>query len=410
VRSRRRRHGFGAGRIARIVAAAAAFLFVGWWAVESAVVNALGRTQPFLAAEVARGDPRGPLIAAMTEFSLRGGRVDPQTQERALAALNRAALADEPFLLAGVSAAAAHDDTRAEALLSEARRRNPRGRFTRLLLLDLYMQHNRSEQAGTELAALTRLIPEAGGALVPELSRLARDPKTRPGLAKMLRRNPEIRDLTLANLAARDGDADLVIALAAEAGSGGDPARPPAWQGVLLDKLVAAGQIDRAYRLWQAATRLPGDPTIKGLYDAGFAGAPGGPPFNWQLSSDGEGVAERGRGNLQVDYYGRAPRVLARQLLILKPGSYRLQLRAEGAAKGDGTRLVWSVTCIDAKAPLAQLPLIDVSSAAKPLAAAFTVPAGCRAEWLRLEGVPGDVSAEQTATISNLQIVAAGGR
>src|SRR5439155_24346006 len=109
----------------------------------------------------------------------------------------------EPFLVAGIAADAAHEEGRAEALLAEARRRNPRGRFTRLLLLDLYLRHGRSEAAGAELAALSRPIPEAGGALVPELSRLPPDPKTRPGLAKMLRQNPDIRDVTPANLAGK---------------------------------------------------------------------------------------------------------------------------------------------------------------------------------------------------------------
>jgi hypothetical protein len=412
VRSRRgsRRRGFSLGQAVRIAFLAVVAIFLGWWAVRAAAVSAFGRDNPFAAAAVAPGDPRTALRLAMAEFQARNGRIQPETERRALAALDSSTLADEPFLLSAVSAAAAHDDRRAEALLTESRRRNPRSRFTRLLLLDMYLRHGRSEQAGEELAALSRLIPEASGALVPELSRLARDPKTRPGLARMLRQNPGIRDATLANLAARDGDADLVIALAAEAGSGGDPAHPPEWQGVLLDKLINAGQIDRAYRLWQSAAHVSGDPATKGLYDAAFAGAPGGPPFNWQLTSDSEGVAERGRSGLQIDYYGRAPRTLARQLLILKPGTYRLQMKGEGAAKGDGTRLSWSVTCVEAKAPLVQLPLTDIGSAPRTLAASFTVPTGCRAEWLRLDGAPGDVSAEQAATISNLQIAPAGGR
>src|SRR5206468_1986758 len=108
-----------------------------------------------------------------------------------------------------------------------------------------YLRHGRSDQAGEELAALGRLIPEAGGALVPEISRLAAEPKMRPGLARMLRRNPDIRDLTLANLARTGKDDDLVLSLAAASGSGGDPSNPPQWQAVLLTKMIAAGDIGR---------------------------------------------------------------------------------------------------------------------------------------------------------------------
>lgn len=408
-RRRSRRRGFSAGAAVRIVVAAAAVLFVGWWAAKTAVVGELGYRNPFLAKAVAPDDPRAAIRLAMFEFLARNGRVSPESRQGALSALGRSALADEPFLLAAVSAAAAHDEAREEKLLTESRRRNPRSRFTRLLLLDIYLRHGRSEEAGGELAALNRLVEGAGGAVVPELSRLARDPKTRPGLARLLRRNPDIRDLTLDNLAANQADTDLVLWLAQESGSGADPSHPPHWQAVLLTKLVAAGDIGRAYRLWQTATRVGGDPASKGIYDSDFAGAPGAPPFNWELTADAEGVAERSHGALQVDYYGRAPRTLARQLLILKPGSYRLQFRAAGDAKGDGSQLAWSLACTSGKTPLVELPLKEIASSPKAFTAAFAVPAGCGAQWLHLDGRPGDVATEQNASISKLQIVPAGG-
>jgi hypothetical protein len=409
-RRRGRRRGLSGARIAWIVVAALALLYVGWWAVKAAAVNYYTQRNVFLARTVAPGDPRPAMRLAVYELQQRNGRVDDADRQRAIAALARSALADEPFLLAALTAAVAHDEAREEALLTESRRRNPRSRFTRLLLLDLYMRHGRSAEAGSELAVLTRLIPQAGGALVPELSRLARDARTRPGLAQMLRRNPEVRDLTLANLAAREAP-DLVVALARETGSGSDPAHPPRWQSVLLGRLVDTGDVEQAYRLWLSAAGVAGDPGAKGVYDGNFAGAPGAAPFNWDLNSDAEGVAERGRGSLQVDYYGRAPRLLARQLLILKPGSYKLQFRAEGAAKGDGSRLLWSVGCLGGKEPLVRLPLTDVGAGGKALSAAFAIPAaGCRAQWLALQGEPGEMSTDQNATITNVQILPGGGK
>jgi hypothetical protein len=226
----------------------------------------------------------------------------------------------------------------------------------------------------------------------------------------MLRENPEIRDDTLAYLAAHGADTALLLSLAAASGSGADPAHPPQWQGALLDRLVAAGDIEGAYRLWRAAAHVPAEAARSGVYDPNFAGAPGALPFNWQLTSDAEGVAERGRGGLQVDYYGRAPHLFARQLLLLRPGTYRLQMRVEGDAKGDGTQLAWTIACLGGKAPLLQLPLKDVDSAPKALAADFTVPAGCAAQWLRLDGSAGDVAAEQNVTITTFAIAAKGGR
>lgn len=404
-RRRSRRSGFSPGAIVRIVLAAAAVLFVGWWAAKTAVVGELGYRNPFLARAVAPDDPRAAIRLAMFEFMVRNGRVSPESQRRAIDALRRSSLADEPFLLAAVSAAAAHDEAREEKLLTESRRRNPRSRFTRLLLLDIYLRHGRAEEAGGELAALNRLVEGAGGAVVPELGRLARDPKTRPGLARLLRRNPDIRDATLESLAANQSDTELVIWLARESGSGGDPRHPPHWQAVLLTRLVGAGDTARAYRLWQAATGAGGNAGSKGIYDPDFAGAPGAPPFNWELTSDAEGVAERAHGALQVDYYGRAQHSLARQLLMLAPGSYRLGFQAQGDAKGDGSQLAWSIACTGGKEPIALLPLKEVGSSPKAFSTAFTVPGGCGAQWLALDGKPGDVAAEQTATISKLRIV-----
>lgn len=409
ARRHRVRPKWGAGRIAKVLAAAAAVLFLGWLAVRSATMNALGRDNPFLAAAVAPDDPRAGIELAMIEFAIRNGRVGDAARARALAALDRAPLADEPFLLAGVNAAARGDAALSESLLTEARRRNPRSRLTRLLLLDRYLRTGRSEQAGVELAVLARLIPETSTALIPQLSQLALDAKTRPGLARMLRRNPDIRDQLLAALAAKPADAEMVVQFAAAAGSGGDPARPPVWQAKLLEGLIEHGEVDRAYGLWRGFLHQGADAAKNGgVYDPEFRGAPGAAPFNWGFYTGNEGAAERGSGGaLQVQYYGRAQINLAAQLLLLRPGSYRLEFQANGDAKGDGSRLAWTVTCVGASAPALQIVLKDVQSTRRTFAGAFTVPSDCHAQWLRLQGIPGDVAAEQDATIFAVRIVPA---
>jgi hypothetical protein len=214
-----------------------------------------------------------------------------------------------------------------------------------------------------------------------------------------------LRDLTLARFAAGSKDEETVIALARRSRSGEDPAHPPRWLTVLLEKLLAEGQADRAYRLWLEFAKLPAAVSREGVYDGGFAGAPGAPPFNWEFISNAEGVAERIRGSLQVAYYGRAPAVLASEVLMLRPGGYRLLLRAEGAATGSGTHLAWTIKCSKGAASLLELPLVDVSAAPKQLTGRFTVPAGCPAQWLLLQGIPGDLPTAQEATIRDVQVV-----
>jgi hypothetical protein len=412
VRHKRRRSGprWTGGRIARVGVAAVAALLLAWLAVRSSVVNGLARANPFVADRIAHGDPRVAIELAMVEFALRNGRVGPASRARAERALDRAELADEPFLLAAVDAAAHGDAARSETLLTEARRRNPRDRLTRLLLLDRYLRTGRSAQAGTELAVLTQLIPQVEAALVPQLLQLARDPKTRPGLALILKRNPSVRDLLLGTLAGNPADSGLVMELAAASGAGANPAAPPAWQSTLLNSLVGHGDFARAYALWRGFLRQPAEDGPKGLYDGAFRGAPGAAPFNWSFASGSDGTVDRTPAPaLQVQYYGRGAVNLASQLLMLRPGSYKLQLRAEGDAKGEGSILSWTLSCAGSKAPIVRLPLKGIASAPRLLAAGFAIPAGCPAQWLRLEGSPGDVASEQDVTLSNLQLTGPAG-
>jgi hypothetical protein len=148
----------------------------------------------------------------------------------------------------------------------------------------------------------------------------------------------------------------------------------------------------------------------KGLYDSQFRGLPGPPPFNWNLVTSNAGVAERiDMPGLQIEYYGRIDTEFASQLLLLSPGRYRLAFRAQGDAKGEGSRLSWSVACVGKSAPLLQIPIAAITYSPRVLAGEFTVPAGgCPGQWLRLKGAAGEFTDPQSVTISALQIKKAG--
>ncbi|HEY0412867.1 MAG TPA: hypothetical protein VGD66_06990 [Allosphingosinicella sp.] len=402
--SRRRRRITGA-RVARWLICAAAALFAGWWVVRMAAVDALVRQNPFLAAAIAPEHPRVKIALAMTEFTLRNGHVGRAARAGVGDALRRSALSDEPFVLGAVYAIAGGEGARGDRLLEEARRRNPRSRLTRLLLVDRYLRENRADAAGTEIGVLRRLLPQADQVLIPELARMARAPETSASMKRILARDAVVRNSVLAHLAATGADTGLILGIAAAAPSGSAPAD---WQRVLIGRLAGEGHVADAYRLWLRFGGR-GAAGAKGIYDPGFAGLPGGPPFNWELVTGGEGVAERTPGGaLQVDYYGRAPVTLARQIMMLAPGAYRLAFHAEGDAKGDGSRLTWNVTCLGAAGRLLQLPLTGIASGPRTLAAGFTVPPGCAAQWLSLDGSAGDVATEQAVTLSSLQLT--GGR
>lgn len=410
MKSRGRRRGFsltGAG-IARLLAVAAGSILLAWLVVRTSAVDALIRRNPIAAAAVSPGNPRVKIELAMLEFKLNGGRVDETTRQGAFSALSQSPLAEDPFMLAGIDALAKGDEQKGETLLAETRRRDPRSRTARLILLDRYLRSGRTEEAAVEIAVINRLVARAAEVLVPELVRMISDPKTGGALISLLREDPALRNEVLNRLATGGADPDLILRVARNTGVGRSSGPAPAWQPALLTKMAEKGDVQRAFALWRSFAGIGSTDSGSAPYDGTFRGLPGSAPFNWQLTSSPAGVAERTQAqSLDVEYYGRERAPLASQLLMLRPGRYRLTLRVEGDATGEGSRLAWLVSCGNTQ--LLEAPLRGVGSAPKAIAARFAVPAsGCPAQWLRLTGIPAEFPTRQSATIRDLRIVAEG--
>ena len=393
----------------RIALASAGALFLGWQVAKTSAVDALVRRAPQAAAALDPDHPRVRIALATNEFQLRQGRVSPALRAGAIDALQDAPLTEEPFYLAAVDALANKREAEGERLLLEARRRDPRSRATRLILLDRFLRSDRVVEAGIEIAALNRLMPRAAEVLTPQLALMVREPKTGAALIQVLAKEPELQQAVLAKLADSGADPDLILRIAGSSKATAGTSQGLPWQRLLLAKLIAKGDLRRAHSLWRSFGGLGPGGEEKGLYDGDFRDPRGAPPFNWQLAAGAAGVAERTKASaLQVDYYGRDNIDLASQLLLLKPGRYRLQFRAEGDAKGGGSDLIWTVACTGSKAQLLSMPLHEVDYSPRAFSAVFTVPAGCAGQWLKLSGAAGEFPKAQSATISQLKVVPGG--
>ncbi|MEA3037518.1 MAG: hypothetical protein QOE79_31 [Sphingomonadales bacterium] len=407
-KGRRRRKRLTAGRLAACAAACVAVLLAAWLVVRTSIVDAAAGN-PFLAARIAPSNPRPKLAVATALLLLRGGRLPPDVQRDAVEALGKAPLAEEPFLIAGIEALARGDIRKGEQLLTEVRRRNPRQRLARLLLLDRYLREHRTQEATVEITVLSRLIGGAQNVLTGQLAQMASDPATAPQMLPILAAHADLQGAVLDSLATSGKDPDLILRVAALSPRRYVGRNEP-WQRRLIAGLVQRGELGRALSVWASLAGLPPPDGQKGLYDGDFRGAPGAEPFNWSLVGEGIGVAERtGRSSLQVDYYGHDAGPLARQLLVLKPGRYRFQFRVSGDASGEGSRLAWTLACQPGGAALLRLPLAGIDSTPKAFRAAFTVPAGCTSQWLALEGLPGDVETAQSVTVGGLSVEPEGG-
>ncbi len=392
------------GRLARITLAGGGSIFLAWSVVETSAVSALVSKTPGIAATVAPDNPQVATRLAMLEMGQNGGAVASATEAAVYKAFARAPLGEEAFVLAGLRALVESDQDKAERLLEEARRRNPRSRLAHLLLLDRYLRSGNVDEAASSMLVLGTLIPDANRVLVGEMVRFAENPRTSAALQQTLRSNPEAQGALLQHLAAKGSDLNLIMRIA------GDTKRPPgtpapAWQETLVRSLVDRGDVQRAYGLWANFSGIDASSRKAGLYDGRFEKMPGLAPFNWELPGTNIGAAEMtGAPALDVEYYGRGEGELARQLLILAPGSYRLSFRAEGDARGEQSTLRWRVACYKSNTRLLDLPLKDVSLPPREISANFTVPSGCSSQWLRLEGVTSEFAKQQNATIRDLKI------
>lgn len=370
-------------------------------------MNAYGRRAPAAAARFAPSDPRPAMAQAMLELRSKGGRVSPGATAAAVAALGDAPLAEDPFLIAGLSRLVAEQPAEAAPLLAEAKRRNPRSRVARLLLLDRYLRTGQTERAVVEIAALGRLIPEANRVLIPELARFAVQPQSGAAVGDLLRSDPQLRGGVLQHMAsAGTAPPEAVLQLAERSGALRERDAP--WQTAMLQNLVKRNALSEARELWE---RFAGPQAQAGLvYDPGFRRLPGAPPFNWTFASEGGGVAEpAGGGALQVEYYARQEAELASQLLMLPPGRYRLAFRASGNTPGTSAAVSWRVSCHPGSNEIAAAPVAKLNASPAPLSTSFVVPPGaCPAQWLKLVGTPSEFPAAHSITLSELRIARAG--
>lgn len=214
----------------------------------------------------------------------------------------------------------------------------------------------------------------------------------------MIREHPRLEALLLDVLAADARDGRLALYL----WSGRSDEGSRRWQERLIRSLVSAGSFAEAGSAW---SRFSGG-LAAGQADPEFQSGRLA-PFGWTFSSDSAGIAEaQGQGRLHLLYYGRSDKVLASQLLMLRPGRYRLSMQVTEAAPTTGS-LGWSVRCVPSSAEAASLPLGRVRSGA--LATAFVVPAaGCGAQWLELKGTAPEFAEQAEATIAKFRLAREG--
>lgn len=398
----------GRPSIVRIGVVLAAGAVMAFQVVRSAVVDHSVGPRPELAEKVWPRHPQVQLAQAMAEIgnAAAAGQLPPETTiARSLAAADRAPLEVEPFLIASAVAQSKNDAAKAEALLVEASRRDPRSAAARFLLAQRYFSTGRAAEGLRQASVLVRMTPGARAAMIPAIAQFARSPDALPVLRRMFVTNPEVRDAVLSELARDAGNYALVVTLAKDQAGVRDPAVAPDWQPQLLRALIERGEFAKAYTLWLNISRLRAGPA--GIFNPSFAKLVAPPPFNWTFGSGDFGVAEpAGSGRLQILYYGRANADFANQTLLLAPGTYQLRMRVmRDPGSGEKSGLAWTVACLPGGKPVVSLPIGDARGATRAIGARFTVPEGCASQQIRLAAVAFEFPSSEQVSISDLQLV-----
>ena len=370
--------------------------------VRSAAVSALATTDPETAAKFWARHPSVEISLGLARIG-RAARerksIDPHVFAMIDDAAVKSPLSPEPFLVRGVQAQTAGDAEAAKRAFLSAQLRDPRSLPAAYFLASYYFRAGDALAGLQQTVLLARLSPGGVAAVAPFVATYAQNPSNWGQMRALFRSQPAIEDQVLSVLAQNPANADAVLAVADAAHRAPDSQ----WLSVLLRSLVTAGDYQRAHAIWSSVGHAQADGEL--LYDASFSSPGPPPPFNWTLASSTVGLAERQPGRrLHVIFYGNEDGVLASELVLLPPGTYRLQMQIVGSPVHPES-LRWSVRCDKSQQPFASIAADQAASRGWT----FQAPQDCPAQWLELSGRSGDIAQQSDVTITGLALTRIGG-
>jgi hypothetical protein len=369
--------------------------------VRDAAVEALAPLHPASAAKVWATHPAVEISLGMTEIGTAARErkpIDPRTFAMIDDAAAKSPLAPEPFLVRGVQEQTKGDAQAAGRAFVAAQRRDPRSLPAAYFLADYYARSGQALQALQQMAVLARLSPGGITTVAPFVATYAKDRANWPAMRALFRSQQGLENSVLSVLARDPANTDAILAVA-------DPNhRQPdsPWLTTLLRSLVANGDYQRAHALWSS---IGGGGSGGLIYDPGFSSPDPPPPFNWSFATADTGLAERQSGSrLHAIFYGNDDGVLASELVLLPPGTYRLAMQIVGQPVHPEA-LSWSIRCDKSPDPISSIAITDAAARGWT----FQVPADCPAQWLELSGRSGDIAQQSEVTITGLKLTRGGG-
>lgn len=382
-------------------------IWLGWEIVKTPVVE---RAPPALAIRLAPGSPE--VLRRAAEVELQESRPD-----------NAAALADEslrraPFnaramRVRGLAEARNGDLSTADEMLTLAGNWSLRDDPAHAWLVEYRLRRGDYHSAFGHADTLARRRDD----LYPSLFRLfttavQQDSRAIPELLRLLGENPPWRAAYLRYLYDTPNSAPVLGMIAI----GLQQTKTP-FSNVELGRLYATWTGQRRFPgVQEIRTRLNRPSSTPALQNGAFDDMDTQIlPFGWGLGiGAGVGAAvmeddlREGNNALRVEYDGFNPGTFAQQLTMLPPGRYRLSGEYRAETSTNNLRMVWRVICADTNSQIAGSSedlLSPVAEGWKQFQLGFEIPAeNCSAQWIWVEGRPGDRRKFVSAWFDNLSI------
>lgn len=260
-----------------------------------------------------------------------------------------------------------------------------RDHVANLWLIEDAVKRGRIDLAMTDVDASLRSSRRAQALLFPILGRAISEPDMRPQFVRLFRANPDwLPNFLGYYIGSKQKAAPLAQVIL--------PIRkdlPPSYAELdqtLIGMMVNQQDFDAARNYARAIdSKADGDRQL--MHNARFEEEGPFPPIDWHLireSAYGSDIEKGAKANrLVVVSDEERPNVVARQLVQLAPGTYRLSAQGRLVTSNDDASAVWAIACAE-KGGTGVLASVKFARGAAPSAADFTVGSGCRNYWVSL--------------------------
>jgi len=329
--------------------------------------------------------------------------------------LAKRAIARDPTSVAaartlGLVAASRNEVSAARSLMNYSSALSRRDLTTHLWMIEDYVAQDDLNNALAHYDMALRTSRLAAPILLPILVSATADDRIIKPLESVLAGKPSWGNAFLQELIASGPSIDNVARLAIDLSNRGAPLD-------IYERLRLTNRLIAEKRFYEAAMLMGRDRRGPSVLSPDFQETNGIGPFFWALKSNYDFGAEHGlkagsNDDFVLSVFASHERggEVARQLLLLGPGQYRLHSRATGIALPGNNLPYWRVACAGKARNSADLLRLELSYSAQSGAVdEFVVPSGdCEAQWLVLmlpapanrEGLKAEVQEVDISAIS----------